>query len=61
MLYTFTLTEDQLDRVTDYLDRVYGLDHRQYILAVQPQLWEDLILVVVDCTEATAVYIELLI
>ncbi len=60
MLYSFELTELQLERVTDYLDSVYASGSHQYILGVQHRLTDDLVLVIVDCTPESATYIHLL-
>jgi MoxR-like ATPase len=60
MLYTFTVNEAQLDRITDYLDRQYMDRPDQYIFAVQRSLIEDRIVVIVDCSEKTAVILELM-
>ena len=60
MLYTFTINEAQLDRITDYLDRQYTDRPDQYIFSVQRSLIEDRIIVIVDCSEQTAVILELM-
>lgn len=60
MLYTFEFTESTLDRVQDYLDTRYALDHQQYIMGVQHRLTDDLLLVVIECSPETATYIHLL-
>lgn len=60
MLYTFELTEDQLTRVTDYLDGVYVSRPAEYILGVQHRLTDDLVFVTIECTPETATYIHLL-
>ena len=60
MLYTFTLTEQTLDRVTEYLDRLYAQGSHQYILGVQHRLHDDLVFVMVECTPESATYIHLL-
>ena len=61
MLYTFTVTESQLAKIDRYLSGRWGLGDHQYILGVQPHLTDDLVFVVVDCTEDAAIYISLLI
>ena len=61
MLYTFELTEAQLDRVTEWLDTQYLLRPRQYILSVQHRLFDDFIVVVIDCDEGAAVWISLMV
>jgi hypothetical protein len=58
MLYTFELTEPQLDRVTDYLDQQ---DCRQYILAVNHRLFDHSVFVIIDCSPETATYLHLLV
>jgi len=60
MLYTFTLTEQVLERVTDYLERLYAQGSPQYILGVQHRLTDDLIFVIIDCSPESATYIHLL-
>lgn len=60
MLYTFEITEEVLDRVTAYLDRMYGQGHHQYILGVQHRLHDDLVFVVVECSPESATYIHLI-
>lgn len=60
MLYTFELTEAALDRVTEWLDRQYVTRPRQYILSVQHRLFDDLLVVVIDCDEDSAVWIGLM-
>lgn len=59
MLYTFELTEDQLDRVSDYLATLYAEGSHQYILGVQHRITDDLIWVIVDCSQHTAIWIGL--
>jgi hypothetical protein len=59
MLYTFCVTEQSFDRIQSYLaDR--GLEPFQRIFAVQQDLWDDQIIVGIDCAESTAVFLELL-
>jgi hypothetical protein len=58
MLYTFELTETELDRVTDYLDQQ---DYRQYILAVNHRLFDTSLFVIIDCSPESAVFIQLMI
>lgn len=60
MLYTFELTEAQLDRVVDYLDSIYVARPQEYILGVQHRLTDDLLFVIVDCSEQTAVWLRLI-
>jgi hypothetical protein len=60
MLYTFTVNESEFDRITDYLDRSYLDRPNQYIFAVQRSLFEDRLVVCIDCSEATAIILELL-
>ena len=60
MLYTFTLTEQVLDRVTEYLDSLYAQGHHQYVLGVQHRLHDDLVFVMVECSPESATYIHLL-
>jgi arginine decarboxylase-like protein len=60
MLYTFELTETQLDRVQTYLDSVYARGSHQYILGVQHRLHDDLVFVVVECSPESATYIHLI-
>lgn len=60
MLYTFELTEAQLVRVTDYLDSIYVSRPQEYILGVQHRLTDDLLFVIVDCSEQTAVWLRLI-
>lgn len=61
MLYSFELTEPQLDRVTDYLNSLYAVGSHQYILGVQHRLTDDLVFVIVECTPESATYIHLMI
>ena len=61
MLYTFLVTEHTLDRVTEWLDTQYVTRPRQYILSVQHRLFDDLLVVVIDCDERAAVWIGLMI
>ena len=60
MLYTFELTEQTLDRVQTYLDSLYARGSHQYILGVQHRLTDDLVFVMVECSEESATYIHLL-
>lgn len=60
MLYTFTATETQLDRVQIYLDGLYAGGSHQYILGVQHRLYDDLIFVMIECSEQSAVFIGLI-
>ena len=60
MLYTFELTEERLDRVTDYLAIVYTAGAQQYIVYVQQRLTDDLLYVVVDCSPESATFIHLI-
>jgi hypothetical protein len=60
MLYTFELTEAQLVRVTDYLDGLYAQGSHQHILGVQHRIADDLLFVIIDCSEQSATYIHLL-
>lgn len=61
MLYTFLVTEAALDRVTEWLDTQYVSRPRQYILSVQHRLFDDLLVVIIDCDEKAAVWISLMI
>lgn len=61
MLYSFELTDVQLDRVTDYLNSLYAQGSHQYILGVQHRLTDDLVFVIVECTPESATYIHLMI
>jgi len=60
MLYTFEFTESTLARVTEYLDALYAEDNHQYIVGVQHRLVDDLVFVVIECSEHTATYIHLI-
>ena len=60
MLYTFELTEAQLDRVQTYLDSLYAQGSPQYILGVQHRITADLVFVIVDCTAESATFIHLI-
>lgn len=60
MLYTFELTEHSLDRIEQYLDRSYVDRPDQYIIAVQRRITDDLLYVVIECSEDTATFISLL-
>jgi hypothetical protein len=60
MLYTFEMTEKTLDRVDDYLGRGYVDRPNQFIMAVQRMLWQDRVVVVVDCDEKTAMLIAIM-
>ena len=61
MLYTFELTEAQLAWVTDYLDAQwqYPGPYDRFIWSVQRRITDDLVTVLIDCDEATAVMIHL--
>ena len=61
MLYTFLVTEEVLDRVTEWLDTQYVSRPRQYILSVQHRIFDDLLVVVIDCDERAAVWISLMV
>ena len=61
MLYTFLVTEHTLDKITEWLDTQYVTRPRQYILSVQHRLFDDLLVVVIDCDECAAVWIGLMI
>jgi hypothetical protein len=58
MLYTFELTETELDRVTLYLDQQ---DCRQYILSVNHRLFDHTVFVIIDCSPETATFLHLLV
>jgi hypothetical protein len=58
MLYTFTVTEAGLDRITDHVDAQWP--HR-YIWSVQRSLIDDWVVVVIDCDEPTAVFLMLMV
>jgi hypothetical protein len=60
MLYTFELTELQLERVEDYLVSHFSNHHCEYILGVQHHIMDDLVFVIIDCTPETATYIHLI-
>lgn len=60
MLYTFLITEAVLDRVTAWLDSQYVSRPDQYILSVQHRIFDDLLVVVIDCDESSAVWIGLM-
>lgn len=63
MLYTFTVTETGLDQITDYLDRQWQYPDRldRYIWSVQRSLQEDRVFITVECDEATAVFLTLMV
>ena len=61
MLYTFLVTEHTLDKITEWLDTQYVTRPRQYILSVQHRLFDDLLVVIIDCDEGAAVWISLMI
>lgn len=63
MLYTFEFTEADLVRVTDYLDAQwqYPDRHHRYIWAVQRSLIDDRVYCQIECDEATAVWISLMV
>ena len=62
MLYTFTVTEAALDRITDYLDAQwqYQGPYDRYIWTVQRSLFDDRVVVLVECDDRTATYLHLL-
>ena len=60
MLYTFLVTEHTLDKITEWLDTQYVTRPRQYILSVQHRLFDDLLVVIIDCDEGAAVWISLM-
>lgn len=62
MLYTFTVTEAALDRITDYLDAQwqYPGPYDRYIWSVQRSLFDDQVTLLVKCDEQTAVVLNLL-
>lgn len=62
MLYTFTITEQDLMRVTDYLDAQWQWPgpYDRYIWAVQRSLIDDRVVLTVECDDATAVWISLI-
>ena len=60
MLYTFTVTEQTLRRVDDYLSSLYSQGSEQYILGVQHRLTDDLVFVIIECSPESATYIHLL-
>lgn len=60
MLYTFTVTENTLYRVEDYLNSLYSQGSHQYILGIQHRLTDDLVFVVIECSPESATYIHLL-
>jgi len=60
MLYTFELTDLQLQRVEDLLHTDCDRCHREYILGVQQRLTDDLVSVVIDCSAETATLIYLI-
>ena len=61
MLYTFLVTEHTLDKITEWLDTQYVTRPRQYILSVQHRLFDDLLVVIIDCDEGAAVWISLMV
>ena len=61
MLYTFLVTEHTLDKITEWLDTQYVTRPRQYILSVQHRLFDDLLVVVIDCDDRAAVWIGLMV
>ena len=60
MLYTFELTDAQLQRVEDYLVSHFDHGHCEYILGVQHHIMDDLVFVIIDCTPETATFIHLI-
>lgn len=60
MFYTFTVNQTQFERISDYLDSHYVDRPNQYIFAVQRSLFEDRLVIIVDCSEQTAVILELM-
>jgi hypothetical protein len=60
MLYTFELTDLQLQRVEDLLHADFDRRHGEYILGVQQRLTDDLLWVVIDCSPETATLIHLI-
>lgn len=62
MLYTYTVTEGDLDRITDYLDAQWQWPgpYDRYIWSVQRSLIDDRVVITVECDEATAVFLALL-
>lgn len=62
MLYTFTVTEQDLDRITDYLDAQWQWPgpFDRYIWAVQRSLIDDRVVLTVECDQGTAVWIGLI-
>ena len=62
MLYTFTVTEAALARITDYLDAQwqYPGPYDRYIWTVQRGLFDDRVVVLVECDDRTATYLHLL-
>lgn len=61
MLYTFEMSESQLDRVDDYLAGHYQDRPDQYILCVQRHLSGMTCSVIIDCDSKTATFITLLV
>lgn len=63
MLYTFTVTERDLDRISDYLDSQwqYPGPYDRYIWSVQRSMVNDWVLVSVECDEVTATMLRLMI
>lgn len=63
MLYIFTVTESELNKISDYLDKKWLQDIRpnQYIWGIQRSLIDDRVLVTVDCDDKTATIIGLMI
>lgn len=62
MLYTFTVTEAALERITDYLDAQwqYPGPYDRYIWSVQRSLIDDQVTLLVECDQGTAVMLNLL-
>jgi hypothetical protein len=59
MLYTFCVTAQSLDRIQSYLDTL-DLQPFQRIFAVERDLFDDQIIVGIDCSESTAILLGLL-
>lgn len=61
MLYTFTVTERDLDRITDYLDAQWQYPDRldRYIWSVQRSLIDDRVVLVIECDDRTATFLAL--
>lgn len=61
MLYTFTVTERDLLRITDYLDGQWQYPNQlnRYIWSIQRSLIDDRVVLVVECDEVTATFLAL--